>query len=159
MRLIDLPDTDGDTFIPKHVPLSDEAVEAFEEFRQFLHAGKAALDGREREWWSKGAAHVLRLAGTLCYLDWAMEGGSEPTAVTAGFMSSAVRLWHEYFWPHSRAALRQVGTTERHANARRALRWMNAKGKAEVSLMDVRREALGHRLDADQTADLLASLE
>jgi len=157
-RLIELPDMDGDTFAPRHIPLSAEALEGFEQFRQFLHDGKGALDGREREWWAKGATHVLRLAGTLCYLDWAMEGGVEPTAVTAAFMSSAIRLWREYFWPHSRAALRQVGLSDRHVNARRALRWMQANDKAEVSREDIRREALSQKLNAKETEDLLVSL-
>jgi hypothetical protein len=157
-RLIDLPDMDGDTFTPRNVPLADEALEGFEQFRQFLHDGKAALDGREREWWSKGATHVLRLAGTLCYLDWAMEGGPEPAAVTAAFMSSAVTLWCGYFWPHSRAALRQVGISDKHANARSALRWIAANDKAEVSREDIRRDALSQRLDAKATGELIDSL-
>jgi len=75
-RIIDLECGDRDNFAPRHVPLSSEAVESFEQFRQFQHDVKNALDGREREWWAKSPAHVLRLAGTLSYLSWAMAGGS-----------------------------------------------------------------------------------
>ena len=64
----------------------------------------------------------------------------------------------DYFWPHARACLRQIGLTERHANARRVLRWLAANRKTEVSREDIRRDALGQKLDAEQTADLLATL-
>jgi len=71
-RIIDLPaECDDGGFAPRSIPLSAEAVSSFERFRQFLHHGKSELDGREREWWAKGGAHVLRLSLTLTYLDWA----------------------------------------------------------------------------------------
>jgi hypothetical protein len=118
------------------------------------------LEGREREWFAKVPAHVLRLAGTLCFLDWAIkdDGSAEPERIDAVFMSGAIRLVCDFFWPHSRAALRQIGWSERHVNSRRVLRWIKASGKTEVSLKDVRREALGQSLDADQTGFLLDGL-
>jgi hypothetical protein len=122
-----------------------------------MHDGKHSLEGREREWWSKMPAHVLRLAGTLTYLDWAMSGGEEPRLIEGCFMKSAVRLVPDYFWPHARAALRQIGLSERHANERRDLRWIAANKLNEVSLMDIRRNALAQSLDADQTLDLMGA--
>jgi hypothetical protein len=154
-RLIELTGNDG---IARKIHLAHDAVEEFERFRQFLHRAKESLDGREREWWAKGATHVLRLAGTLAYLDWAWNGGSEPAKVASNYVTAAVELWREYFWPHSRAALRQVGLTDRHRDARRALRWIRGNGKTEVSVKDIRRDALGERLDAHQTLDLLNTL-
>ena len=77
-RIIDLTTGEEVDFTPRNISLSSEATEAFERFRQFQHHGKGALDCREREWWAKSPAHVLRVAGTLCYLDWAMVGGAEP---------------------------------------------------------------------------------
>src|SRR5262245_11376285 len=157
-RIIELADSDEDgTFAPKYVDLSDEAVAVFEQFRQFLHEGKANLDGREREWWAKGGAHVLRLAGTLAFLDWGMRGGAEPSSIDARLMKSAIHLWREYFWPHSRAALRQIGLSEKHGNARRALKWIRANRKSEVSREDLRRDALAQQLDAEQTQTLIDS--
>jgi hypothetical protein len=149
---------DGE-FAPRSVPLSTQAIETFEQFRQFVHAGKHSLDGREREWWSKAPAHVLRLAGTLSYLYWAMSEGEEPNFIEECFLSAAVKLVRDYFWPHSRAALRQIGLSERHANARRVLRWIAAQNLAEVSIRGVRRDALAQSLDAEQTRDLLENLE
>jgi hypothetical protein len=101
---------------------------------------------------------VLRLSATLAYLDWAMLGGTEPQSIAEQYVEAAVQLWRDYFWPHSRAALRQIGLTEKHKNARRALCWIRANQKTEVSLLDIRREALGRRLDAEQTRTLLDGL-
>jgi hypothetical protein len=60
---------------------------------------------------------------------------------------------------HARAALRQIGPTDRHKHVRKILRWIKAHGREQVSLMDVRREALGGSLDAEQTQDLIDRME
>jgi hypothetical protein len=81
-RIADLRAEDEDgNFVSRAVCLSDEAVEEFEQFRHFLHGYKDAYEGREREWIAKGPGQVLRLAGTLAYLDWAMAGGPEPEQI------------------------------------------------------------------------------
>ena len=158
LRLIKLP-CEGGVF-GKTVPLSAAARDRFEQLRQFLHARHNALDGREREWWSKVQANVLRLAGTLCFLDWAIkdDGSLEPQFVDEVFVSAAARLACEYFWPHSRSALRQIGLSERHANLRRALRWIKATGRTEISIKDIRRDAMAGSLDAEATQILSIGL-
>lgn len=123
-----------------------------------MHGHKNAHEGREREWMAKGPGQVLRLSGTLAFLDWAMAGGPEPTEIDAVFMVAAVRLWREYFLPHSRAALRLIGLNDRHVNARKSLRWLKAHHKEEVSREDIRRDALNQQLDADATQALIGGL-
>jgi hypothetical protein len=159
-RLDDLAEFADGRLVRHSIGLSERALGEFEQFRQFVHLEKEAVEGRDREWLAKGPAHVLRLAGTLCLLVWAMRGtgGTPPTSIDAKYMISAVRLVREYFWPHARAALRQIGLTERHVNARRVLRWIRARRKTSISLEDVRRDALGQKLDAEQTAILLEAL-
>jgi hypothetical protein len=119
----------------------------------------------DREWWAKTPTHVLRLSGTLAYLDWARRTAGkpalidEPNAIEARFVHAAVRLVRDYFWPHARAALRQIGLTERHAKARRVLRWLQANNRDQVSREDVRREALSRHLDAEETQKVIDALE
>ena len=55
--------------------------------------------------------------------------------------------------------LRQIGLSERHASARRVLRWIKAKGLREVGSRDIRREALSQSVDGRQTEEMLRSLE
>jgi hypothetical protein len=64
----------------------------------------------------------------------------------------------EYFWPHARAALRQIGLTDDHAKARKVLRWLRAERKEQVSIEDVRREALQQSLTAEATRELVDKL-
>jgi Protein of unknown function (DUF3987) len=150
-------DKDGE-FAPKAIPLAPEAIADFEEFRQLIHRAKQSLDGREREWLAKAQAHALRLAGTLQFLDWAFAGGDEPTQIDSQAVNAAVILVYEYFWPHSRASLRQIGLSERHANARRVLRWLAAEHRDEFSREDIRLHALGRTQDADRTQALIDTL-
>jgi hypothetical protein len=147
IALVRLPAEDAEgQFVPQDIWLSEGAIERFEEFRRFTDETKRELDGRERQWFVKGETQVLRLAGTLAYMGWAFSlGGTstegvggitaalEPTRIAEEFMVSAIRLWREYFWPHARAALRQIGLAERHADARyyglRRVAKMRCRGK------------------------------
>jgi hypothetical protein len=141
------------------IPLDAEAAEEFEQFAHFAHREKYLFDGREREWFAKATAHVLRLAGTLTYLEWGLTlDPNKPDAITNATLSAAIILVMNYFWPHARACLRQIGLTEKHANARRALLWIRAKGMHEVSREDIRRDALSQRINADDTMKLMAEL-
>jgi hypothetical protein len=143
------------------VSLSSESRERFVRFARLAHQAKEAFEGREREWFAKATAHVLRLAGTITFLEWALEYDSltPPGEVRGEHMQSAITLVEKYFWPHARACLRQIGLTDRHADARKVLRWIRAQRKTEVSLMDTRRHALNERLDEEDTEILLSHLE
>jgi hypothetical protein len=157
-RLANLQAGDHEAFAPLSIPLTAEARREFAAFAEFAHQERHLLDGRDREYWCKGTGHVLRLSGTLCFLDWAWTGGAEPQAIPESYVEAAVKLWREYFWPHGRAALRQVGLTDKHANARAVLRWLHASNKTIVSREEVRREALARRLDAGEVQALLDML-
>jgi hypothetical protein len=158
-KFIDLAEFVDDKLVVRTVALTDDARKDFERFRELVHHKKDGLDGREREWWVKTPAHVLRLAGTLAYLDWAMESVGKttpaPTTIEARFVAAAVRLVTEYFWPHARAALRQIGLTDANAKARKVLRWLRAERKEQVSIEDVRRDALQQSLNAEATGKLV----
>jgi hypothetical protein len=152
--------TEEGDLIPRFIGLDPEAAAEFAQFAQFAHQEKSAFEGREREWFAKATAHVLRLAGTLTYVEWALTTDTtKPMAVNRTTLQAAITLVRDYFWPHARACLRQIGLTERHADARRALRWIRAQRKSEVSLMGIRRHALNEQLDEKQTEDVLAHLE
>lgn len=158
-------------FAPQMISLSDDAIAEFEQFRRWVDKTKGGLDGHERQWLVKGETVVLRLAGTLAFMAWAIAlgapstngvegitGSLEPKTIDKQFIADAIRLWREFFWPHARAALRQIGLSDRHKDARRVLRWIKVHGKFEVSREEVRREALGQKLDAEETQKLLDSL-
>jgi hypothetical protein len=142
-------DEKGKLAAERAIKLSAEARAEFEGLRQFVHAERRFLDGREREWLAKAPAHALRLVGTLCLLDWAWDErpAEEPTEIEACYMQRAHKLVREYFWPHARAVLRLAGLSDRHARTKRVLRWVRAKGLEEVSVQNVRLDALGRAVD------------
>jgi hypothetical protein len=144
---------------PRGIRLTKQAVEVFEDFRRETEEKLRLLDGREREWVAKAPAQVLRLGGTLAYIDWAIAGGDEPRSIQSRYVTAAVDLVDGYFWPHARAALRQIGLSHRHADERRVLRWIAANQTRQVSREDIRRNALSQRRDADETQKVLEQLE
>jgi hypothetical protein len=166
-KLIRLPAEDEQgKFAPRIIPLSTDAREEFENYRRFVDQVKRGIEGREQQWLAKSETHVLRLACTLAYLSWAdassgtgglesISAGLEPDNINRRFMIDAVRLIREYFWPHARAALRQIGLTDRHRHIRRVLRWLRANDRHQISLRDIRREALGESVDVEQARDLV----
>ena len=158
-RLANLQAGDDDAFAPRSIPLTADGRKVFAAFAEFAHRERQSLEGRNREYWCKGTGHVLRLAGVLCFLEWAWTGGPEPQAIDARHVESAVLLWREYFWPHGRAALHLVGVSDKHNNGRAVLRWLRTNAKMMVSREEVRREALSRRLDAGETQTLLDTLE
>jgi len=158
-RLIDLDARDGAT----ELSLATDALEAFEQFREAVRSSVAALDGREREWHAKGPSQVLRLAGTLTYVAWAMPAAaqaspSEPTEINLEALKHAIALWKDFFWPHAQAALRLMGINDRYRNERTVLCWIRARQLQEVSLQNLRRDALSQRLYADETEALIERL-
>jgi hypothetical protein len=159
-------------FTAQPIWLSDEAIAEFEEFRKWSDKTKHGFEGRERHWFVKGEVHVLRLAGALAFMAWAIALGTgsangldgitaalEPKTIAKQFMTDAIRLWREFLWPHARAAMRQIGLTDRHRDARRVLIWLrNNPEVREASVKDIRRDALAQSLDAEGTEALLNSL-
>jgi hypothetical protein len=162
------------------VPLSTAALNLFEVHRRGLFGDDGLLhkfEGLERSWLAKGDAHVLRLAGTLHYLDWATRAvsaamfdpaksasavfaGHEPEPAEIGFepMLAAVRLWHEYLWPHARAVLRMIGAKTRNAVQCRVLHWIRAHKLTEVAVKDIRRQALPNDYSAKDVEQVLGKL-
>jgi hypothetical protein len=152
-RLAHLPERAGER---RGLPLAQEARAEFEQLRKTVLGKVGLLDGREREWWAKIPAHALRLAGTLAYIEWGFVGGPEPRAIKPQTMSAAIRLC-DYFWDHACAALRQIGLSQRHAQARRVLRWIAAAAAKQVGREEIRRNALG-RSTADEAEAVLDGL-
>jgi Protein of unknown function (DUF3987) len=122
-KLIRLPDNnEHNEFAPLTIPLSTEARNEFEKYRIFAYQEGCGIEGREHQWLSKSETHLLRLAGTLAYLSWAdgstqqgddpIKAALEPSEINQQSMVNAVRLMRDYFWPHARAALRQIGLTK-----------------------------------------------
>jgi uncharacterized protein DUF3987 len=165
-KLIRLPAEDErGKFVPRTIPLSRGARDEFEVYRQFVDRTKRGIEGREAQWLAKSETHLLRLAGVLAFLSWAdaspgagleaIATALEPGEIDRRFMIDAVELIQGFFWPHARVCLRQIGLSDRHHHLRRILRWLRANARHEISLKDIRREALGGSVDEQESRELI----
>jgi hypothetical protein len=153
-HLYDMPDT------ARAIPLETEALSSFDGFRRMHDAEAGRFEGREAAWWGKGPGTVLRLAGTLTYLAWAIQpkGTEEPAQVPAWTIKAASRLWQSYLWPHARAVFRLAGNAEGDSQSQKVLRWIRRQGRTEVSRTELRRDALGRTCNAAATERIAESL-
>jgi uncharacterized protein DUF3987 len=169
-KLIRLPDTDAEgNFIAQDKWLDDDAIAEFEAFRRWCDKTKRGLSGLEMQWFVKGETTVLRLTGVLAYLDWSLSSiastgldrikdGLEPGTIAKKYLVAAIKLWRDFFWPHAKACLRQIGLSDKHKDARAVLKHVKARGLTELSLQDVRRHILHHKLDAEAAERLMETL-
>jgi hypothetical protein len=155
-RLCQMSDT------PRTLALEPEALPAFDAFRRAHDAEAGKLDGRESAWWGKGPGTVLRLAGTLTFLAWAIKepGTAEPAQVPAWTIKAAARLWQHFLWPHARTVFGTAGNSRSESRGQKVLRWLKREGKSEISRTELRRSALSGSCNAAEStrvAELLVT--
>jgi hypothetical protein len=145
---------------PGNFPFGPEAVQKIEALLPGLRRRMDEADGLEAAWIGKAPATIVRLAALLSLMHWSEEGREEEAQfVEAGFVDAAHALWANYFHPHAQAVFGFAGTTQTERLARRAARWLKRARLDQVSLKDIRREALAEILDADSTEDVVSRLE
>jgi hypothetical protein len=151
----------GDPAAPLVLQLNEPALKSFDGHLARLHQELQRCDGVEAAWLGKGRGTVVRLALALALLDWAANASSAappPGAITGETLSASCRLW-DYFRAHARAVLARAFPSDGERLMRRVLAWMRARGAAQISREDVRRDALGQALNAHQSLQVIQSLE
>jgi hypothetical protein len=151
----------GDPAAPLVLSLNEQALKSFDGHLARLHQELQRCDGVEAAWLGKGRGTVVRLALALALLGWAANASSaapRPGAITGETLFAACRLW-DYFRAHARAVLARAFPSDGERLMRRVLAWIRARGAAQISREDVRRDALGQALNAHQSPQVLQSLE
>jgi hypothetical protein len=154
---------------PLVLALEDQAVTVFDGCLERLHGETLRAEGFLAGWLGKGRGTVARLAAVLALLDWTANrpGNAPPTVITAQHMSAAWDLWERYYRPHAEAVFDRAGPADgdrqgKHQarqHARRVIGWIRARGAAEISREDVRREALSQRVNAAGADEVILALE
>jgi hypothetical protein len=156
-RLVELP---GTIRAPAALTLSEAAADRLQELVPRLRAFQRDTDGLESAWIGKAAGTLVRLAGLLSLMDWAEGDGKAPcTTVEENHLDRAYTLWADYFWPHAQAVFGQAASTIDERRVRRVGRWLKRMRPETVSREEVRREALGDRVDAETAESVLERLE
>jgi hypothetical protein len=157
-RLVDLP---GSFKQPIVLQLDEAAADRLEarlpELRRFMREA----DGLEAAWIGKAGGTIVRLAGLLTLMDWAADkqGNAPPPTIDEDAYARAERLWTDYFWPHAQGVFGQAALTLTERRVRRVGRWLARIKPEMVSLRELRREALGASVDAEETAGVIERLE
>ena len=139
--------------------LDKPAETAFDAFLARLHGDVQQADGLEAAWLGKGRGAVVCLAATLALMEWAgTETGEPPQRIGLGAVERAIVLWTDYYQPHARAFLRSTVPTDLDGQARRVVRWLRDERRSIVSRTEVRRLALGRRLDTRDAKRVMSRL-
>ena len=124
-----------------------------------LHGQADGLEGLEASWAGKGQGTVVRLAAVLELLAWSEEDPPGPLdAIGSDAMHNAIAWWDGYFLPHAVAVFNRAGQSDRDRLARRVIRWLRQTRAAEISVKNVRREALGQVVEEEGTSEIIGRL-
>jgi hypothetical protein len=155
---------------PLVLAFEDKAVAIFDACLERLHGEALRAEGFEAGWLGKGRGTVARLAAVLALLDWTANrpnNAPPPAVITAQHLHAAWDLWERYYRPHAQAVFDRAGPADRarqgqhqaRQHARRVIGWIRARGAAEISREEVRREALSQRVNAAGADEVILALE
>jgi hypothetical protein len=151
----------GDPAAPLALSLDPQALKAFDRHLARLHGELQGCDGVEAAWLGKGRGTVARLAAVLALLQWSVVASTvapPPSAIIGETLIAACTLW-DYYRSHARAVLGRAFPSDDARLARRVLAWIRDQRAAQLSREDIRRDALGQALDAEQTLKVIRLLE
>ena len=144
---------------PLVLRFDSHGIAAFNGFLAGLRDERRAAEGLEEGWLGKGAGTVARLAGVLELLAWSgLAAAGPPGHLGRDQVEVAIRLWRDYFRPHARAVFDRAQPSNQDGRARRVARWLKEGARTEVSREEVRREALGRTVNAEQAEQVLHRL-
>jgi hypothetical protein len=145
---------------PAVLMLTAEARERLAEYQEEIEPRLRASGGDLadlRDWASKLAGAVVRLAGLLHLAEHLTDGYQRP--VEPGTMERAIQLGR-YFTAHAQAAFRQMGTDPLIGDAQTLVSWMKRNRAAEFTKRDLFRGVQSTRFqkaaDLDEPLTLLA---
>jgi len=143
LAALELEDDAGDGVRrPRVVPMPEDAVVLFQEWREAHYAAEQNVTGLLASSYGKAHGHVLRLALTLEYLWWAITPDApEPTVISKKAIAAAAHLMDSYFKPMAERAFGDASVPEDDRLAATLARWIVKTKPIVINLRTVRREA------------------
>ncbi len=157
-RLRRISGISGDAETPRVLTFDSGALRLLDEFCAGQHDDAGNFAGLEAGWFGKGRGHVVRLAAMLTLLAWSECDGQAPRTISTDAVRDAADLWADYFWPVARNIFSSTGTTLADTETRKVVRWLKKSQVEAVSREDLRVEALGRKLKANQIDELIERL-
>lgn len=157
--LLDFSTNEDGQSCPKVMSFAEGARELMDDFRQRVRDREAEADGLILSFLGKLPGMVARLSLVLTYLDWAVEGTTEPREIQTDDFRRAVHLVETYLLPMAGRAYAEASTSKTDRAARRLIGIIREKGWRSFTSRDVQRldrAGLGKASDLDPA---LAALE
>lgn len=147
--------------MPRILPLSDQARDAFQAWRLEHHAQNRELVGAIASAWGKAPGQLLRLALVLEHLWWCGDqSGEAPSAISRTAINAAAALVEDYTKPMAARVYGDAALTERDRLAAVLARWIVKHQPGSVNARKLRREArLPGLKEADKVRLALETLE
>jgi hypothetical protein len=148
----------GTVDAPTILEIGEDALPALDSFLAGLHVDVVEAEGLDQAWQGKGRGSVARLIGCLALLDWSVASAAVPGPVGRQMVEHAIALWSDCLRPHARAVLQLAMPDDIDRKARHVARWLRSHGAPEVSLEEVRCDALARGENAAGTERILHRL-
>jgi len=124
---------------PRLVPFAPRAEAVLTAFAIQMDERQDTANGLMMGTISKARGQAVRLALVLTYLDWAAEGGPEPTEVSEVLVVSAANMLADYFMPMARRVFKEAALPEAERDAATIAHWLKKhpeKQKVNASAME-----------------------
>jgi len=109
---------------PRIIPFSPEAAEAMDDFAGKADSAIESYAGVMPGIFAKARGQMAQLALVLTYLEWAGEGGSEPSRVEIHKAVMAANLMADYFLPMAERVMQDATLPQDQKDAAMIARWI-----------------------------------
>jgi hypothetical protein len=161
-RLLNLPlqRNEQGELTPSFVPLSAEAANEFQSWREQHAAGEEAISGRLLGYHGKMPGVVLRLALIIEYLNWcAAPPRPDPDQIGMAALMSALALVEDYLKPMAARVFADASLSEAERDAATIARWVLREKPSRINLRQLRRRGLPNLREAEKAQAAVKVLE
>lgn len=144
---------------PFFIPLTDSACDLMDDLRLSVRSWENGAEGLMLSFLGKLPGLTARLALVLAFLDWAADGGEQPTSICHVHFGRAAHLVEFYFLPMAQRAYADAATPKHERAARRLVGIILEQGWHSFTsreVMKLGRSGLGSKAELDPA---LATLE
>ena len=134
--------SDDENYSPKVVPLSEDAAQIFQEWREEHFKGLQNINGMLGSYYGKSPGHLLRLALVIEFLWWAISiEEQEPINISKKAIAAAAHLVDYYFKPMAERVFGDASIPEEERLANTLARYIIKTKPIIINLRSIRREA------------------
>ncbi len=144
---------------PWFIPFSEGARQLLDDFRKAARGWENEADGLLLSFTGKLPGLAVRLSLVLAFLEWAVDGGSEPAEISVQHFGRAAHLLEAYVLPMAQRAYADASVPKAERAARRLAALIREKSWSHFTTRDVLRLDRTGLGTADELNPALVALE